>query len=379
MPWKECTPVSERLEFVALARGPDANLSLLSRRFRISRRTAYKWLTRARAGCGVANQSRRPLHCPRRTPAAVEALVCQLREQHPAWGGRKLRRRLQNLGVDSVPAASTITGILDRNGLLHADRRLRRDWQRFQEPAPNRTWQMDFKGHFPTARGPCHPLTVIDDHSRFNLCLAACPDERRQTVQAELTLVFQRYGLPDRILTDNGPPWAAATLAPHTRLSAWLIRNGISVAHGRPAHPQTQGKDERFHRSLVVEVIHSRPVWSDLAAVQVAFNAWRHVYNFERPHEALGLEVPATRYTPSWREYCPNLPPIEYGTEDIVRRVQAGGFIAYKGRLLRVGKALVGEPVALRPTGEDGVWDVYYCHQVVRRLDLASSEEEAEV
>lgn len=377
MPWREYTRMSQRSEFLAFAQASDVNLSQLSRQFGISRKTAYKWLGRANGGWQpLEDHSRRPLRSPNKTPLATEALVCDLRLHHPAWGGRKLRRRLQDQGVNAVPAPSTITGILRRNGLLDSGRRQKRDWQRFEEAVPNRTWQMDFKGHFPAGRCRCHPLTVIDDYSRFNLCLAACPDERRPTVQEQLTAVFRRYGLPERILTDNGPPWAATGQAPHTRLSAWLIRNGISVIHGHPFHPQTQGKDERFHRTLQVEVILRRPAWHDLEELQSAFDAWRRVYNFERPHDALGLQTPASRYEPSRREFSASLPEIEYWPGDEVRRVRDGGLVKFKGRLYRVGKAFLGEPVALRSSA-DGVWDVYYCQERIRRIDL--TEDEAEV
>ncbi len=379
MPWRESTCMSLRLEFTSSARAPDANVTQLCRRFGISRKTGYKWLLRfAREGpSGLTEHSRRPLHSPRRTAPDAEARVTALRELHPGWGGRKLNRRLRDQGVSPVPAPSTITGILARNGLLNQDRRLQRDWQRFEAEAPNRLWQMDFKGHIPAGSKRCHPLTVLDDHSRFNLCLAACADELSDTVQAQLTSVFQRYGLPDRITTDNGSPWGSSGQGLYTRLSAWLMRLGVRVGHSRPHHPQTQGKDERFHRTLRLEVISRRAVWHDLKELQQAFDAWRDVYNFERPHEALGLEVPSSRYQASLRSFPAVLPPIEYELGDDVRRVRDTGRIKFQGRLVAVGKAFVGKPVAIRPAG-DGVWDVYYCHQRIARIDLQASAESLE-
>jgi transposase InsO family protein len=273
-----------------------------------------------------------------------------------------------------VPAASTITGILAREGLLRPGRRLQRDWQRFEAEAPNELLQMDFKGHVPAGRQRCHPLTIIDDHSRFSLCIAACTDERRETVQTQLTKVFERYGLPERILTDNGSPWGSAGQGDHTRLTAWLIRLGIGVSHGRPHHPQTQGKNERFHRTLVAEVLSRKAVWRDIDELQRAFDAWRDVYNFERPHDALGLDVPASRYRPSPRPFPSPLPPVEYECGAEVRKVRDNGQIKFGGRLWFVGKAFYGEPVAIRPVAAD-VWDVYYCRQVIAHLDPTTRDE----
>jgi transposase InsO family protein len=375
MPWRECTRMSERRELVGLASVDEARVSQLSRSFGVSRKTVYKWLRRhaAEGGGGLADRSRRPHQSPGRTTAALESLVCQLRAQHPAWGGRKLHHRLIDLGLSGVPAPSTITGILRRNGLLSDARRLRRDWQRFEAPEPNDLWQMDFKGHFATDQGRCHPLTVLDDHSRFSICLAACTNERAETVRGHLSHAFELYGLPRRMLMDNGSPWGSEWAHPHTHLTAWLIRRGVSVYHGRAYHPQTQGKDERFHRTLKLEVISARPVWSDLVQVQQDFDLWRDVYNLERPHEAVANRPPASRYRPSPRRLPSELGPIEYDPGCEVRRVQDKGRISFRGRVYVISKAFIGEPVALRETGE-GVWDVYYCHQRLISLDLTLPE-----
>jgi transposase InsO family protein len=299
MPWKESTLTSQRSEFIAFARAPGANISELCRRFAISRKTAYKWLSRNALSRDLHDHRRRPARSPRRTSPGVEAHVIALRQRYPFYGGRKIRRLLLRDGVERPPAPSTITAILARNGLLSPQRRRTRNWQRFEAAAPNALWQMDFKGHFPLSTGRCHPLTVLDDHSRFCLALAACPDEQGITVQQQLVSVFQCYGLPERMLVDNGPPWGSSGQGSHTRFSAWLIRLGVTVSHGRPFHPQSQGKDERFHRTLKLEVVSQRPVWHSLPDVQAAFDGWRPHYNFERPHEALGFEVPASRYAPA--------------------------------------------------------------------------------
>jgi hypothetical protein len=229
-------------------------------------------------------------------------------------------------------------------------------------------WQMDFKGHFATEEGRCHPLTVLDDHSRYCVGLQACADEQGTTVQNRLTSIFRRYGLPRRMLMDNGPPWRGDG-SRWTPLTVWLMRLGVGVCHGRPYHPQTQGKDERFHRTLDVELLQGRP-WASVAACQEAFDPWRSMYNLRRPHEALGLATPGTRYTISLRVFPETLPPIEYGPNDIVRKVQGKGRISFRHGLYWVGRAFRGYRVGLRPTERDGVLAVFFAQEQVATVDL---------
>jgi len=372
MPWQEVSTVSLREEFCALARAEGANVSELCRRFGISRKTGYKWLGRyAAAGvAGLADASRRPATMPRLTNADRTARVLALRDAHPTWGGRKLRRRLEDLG-ETPPAASTITAILRRADRLASSGQTHHPaWQRFEAPAPNDLWQLDFKGHFAMAKGRCHPLHLLDDHSRVVLGLVACPNEQLETVQCELTAIFRRAGLPWRLLCDNGPPWGSFHGGPElTTLGAWLIRLGIRVSHGRPYHPQTQGKLERANRTLAADVL-ATPRYPDLPACQRAFDAWRHGYNHERPHEALGLATPMSRYAMSPRPFPEVLPPLTYEEGGLIRTVQPNGLVGFRGREVTAGRALAGQPVALRPTTTDGVWEVRYAHQLLRTLDL---------
>jgi transposase InsO family protein len=372
MPWQQVTLMSQRKEFVVLAMVDGANMAHLCQRFGISRRIGYKWLARylKEGEAGLFDRCRRPRASPGLTPAALEEAVLRVREDHPAWGGRKIRARLQALGWVAVPAASTITAILKRHGKIDPAESLKhRAWQRFEAAFPNDLWQMDFKGHFAVVQGRCHPLTVLDDHSRYALGLEACADERTATVKERLTGIFRRYGLPQRILVDNGSPWGADWEHPYTPLTVWLLRLGLGVTHARPCHPQTLGKDERFHRTLKAEVLtYCRGL--ELPQCQPRFDAWRLVYNLERPHEALGLAVPASRYRVSPRSFPETLPPIVYGPDDQVRRVQADGSISYRQQELRVGKAFRGELVALRPTSSDGVWEVVFCNQRITKIDL---------
>jgi len=354
--------MSEKKEFVSLALREEANISRLCRYFQVSRKTGYKWLNRYRreGEGGLGDRSRRPRSSPGATPPLLEAAVLEMRQAHPAWGGRKIQARLQAQGWTQVPAASTITNILHRHGLIDPEESARHQaWRRFEAEAANDLWQMDFKGHIPAARGRCHPLTVLDDHSRFALGVEACADERGVTVQERLTRIFRRYGLPRKILVDNGSPWGSDWEHPYTPLTVWLLRLGLQVGHSRPKHPQTLGKDERFHRTLKVEVLQYC-LGLELTQCQVRFDAWRPIYNLERPHEALGLAPPVSRYRESPRSF-PESPAVwDYGPGDQVRKVQAEGWFSFQGREFRVSKAFRGQEVALRPTLCDEVYEVFF-------------------
>lgn len=355
-----------------LARAPGANVAELCRRFAVSRSNGYKWLARheAEGGSGLAERSRRPRQSPAQSSAPVEARVLEVRQAHPAWGGRKIRRVLQRQGLAEPPSASTITAILHRHGRLDGPGAgERRDRVRFEHPEPNDLWQMDFKGHFALAQGRCHPLTVLDDHSRYALEIGACRDELGETVKGRLEAVFKRYGLPRRILADNGAPWGTAGSSQrHTWLTVWLLDLGVGVAHGRPYHPQTQGKEERSHRTLKAEVLDQRLETLDQA--QDAFDRWREVYNAVRPHEALQLDTPASRYHVSPRRWPKLVSPPDYEPQAIVRKVHDGGWISFRGRPIKCPKAFVGRRLALRATHLDGVFDLCYRSHLLAQLDL---------
>jgi len=352
----------------------DVNKRELCRRFGISPKTGYKWVRRyQREGVqGLADRSRRPYRSPSRTNEAIAQEVIRLRaESLNCWSGRKLARQLANHGGPQL-APSTINGILRRAGLIDpALSAAATPWQRFERGVPNELWQMDFKGHFALVDGQrCHPLTVLDDHSRFSVVLSACADERAETVQTAVTAAFRRCGLPGAMLMDNGAPWAACHEHSWTAFSLWLVRLGIKVCHGRAYHPQTQGKDERFHRTLKFELLRHFN-FTSLAHCQCEFDRFRDRYNLERPHDALALDTPASRYRPSPIPFPETLPLIEYPAGLEVRKVQSGGRLSYRGREFHVSLALRGLPVALRPVPEaDSQREVLFCHQAITRIDL---------
>lgn len=376
MPWMEQSRMSLRQEFCALAGVPGMTITELSARFGISRKTAYKWLQRRQAegDAGLDDRSRRPQTSPRQTPPAMVERVLEVRAVY-GWGGRKISIYLRQLGVAEAPAPSTITAILARHGAERAETRLAvppTRWQRFAADQPNDLWQLDFKAPAPVREGTIHPLLILDDHSRFVVGLRASPNQQHDTVRAALTAVFQRYGLPARLLSDNGSPWGTSHQGagvPLTRLTAWLIRLGITISHGRPYHPQTQGKVERCHQTLGAEVL-SRTATLTLAELEDRFADWRLVYNAWRPHDALAGASPISRYTPSPRALPDEPPPLLYEPGDRVARVSAQGVITLERKRYYVSAAIPGDPVAVRPTAEPDIVAIWYGPQFVKLVDL---------
>jgi transposase InsO family protein len=373
VPWKEATPVSQRTEFISLTRSQAISVSELARRFGISRKTAYKWIDRRSSGEPLEDRSRRPERSPGKTAGLLEDAVVALRHQHPCWGGRKLAKVLSNRGHIAVPAPSTITDILRRHGLLTPPTKgAPHVWQRFEHPSPNDLWQMDFKGSIDVGQGRCDPLTVLDDHSRYNLVLRATTDQRGSTVKHALIEAFRRFGLPLRMNMDNGNPWGIPSgRSRHlSTFAIWLVEVGIELSWSAPAHPQTNGKEERFHRSFNAEVVRGRS-FADLRQAQQSFDQWRTIYNEVRPHEALAMAVPADRYRPSPRAFPDVLPEIDYAPQDIRLKVDQRGRTRLLHRPFVVSTALAGRVIAARPSDtQDGLYDLYFSHQHIGEIDL---------
>lgn len=371
MPWEEVNKMSLREEFATFALSKSVPLVELCRRYNISRPTGYKWICRYKCQGreGLLDRSHRPMRIRGHISPAIEREIISLRKEIPDWGARKILAQLRTKGIRSVPTERTITNVLRRNGLIQQGTKPRQEkWKRFERPVPNSLWQMDFKGKVMTLEGWVHPLTVLDDHSRFSICLKAMPNEQGIGVKDVLTTTFQRYGLPDTILADNGSPWGNTPDRPLTWLSVWLMRLGIRVTHSRPAHPQTMGKDERFHRTLNQELLRHYQ-WRGLAHMQSAFDPWRDRYNYRRPHDSLGVEVPAEHYQPSLRTYPEKLPEPEYNGMEI-RGVDVSGRLSYKGKAWKVSYAFAGQKVGIRPDETDGLLDVFFFHNKIKQLDL---------
>lgn len=374
MPWNKVEPVMQRTELIEKILLPGANISDLCARYSISRKTLYKWLARYEAHGlgGLKDQSKAPKSSRHKISFELETLIANTHQQFPYWGPRKLRNYLLNeTKRQDIPAVSTIARALKRQGcqvinnLKSSPAKIR-----FERTSPNDLWQMDFKGSFMTKAHRCHPLTILDDHSRFSIKLKACRDEQGKTVKSQLIQSFKQYGLPKQINVDNGSPWGDSASNNHTWLAIWLIKQGVMLSHSAPYHPQTNGKDERFHRTLKLEVLHDR-LYKHCEEMQCAFDDWRHVYNHKRPHDALNGKAPSSRYQESNRTYSDQLKTAEYEEGEIVRRVDLGnGSFGFKGKRYKAGKALQGEYIAIRETEVSGEYSMFFMDVFIKKFSL---------
>ena len=370
MAWRETSVAKERLEFVLRARDMCAGgFAALCREYGISRPTGYLWVQRAEEGFwvleSVRDRPRRPLQSPHQTAAWLEERVVWWRRRE-GWGAKKIRECLLGEGL-ALPVI-TINRILKRRGLLEGQDRQTRAARRFERGEPNELLQMDFKGDYRVREGKCYPLTVVDDHSRYALGLYALGDQRGESVQRCLLEVFERCGVPAGMLMDHGSPWWSTTnVFGLTRLSVWLLKQGIQLSYSGVNHPQTQGKVERLHRTLKESLRH-HGVPETLSGFAEALARFQRVYNEERPHEALGMKVPSRYYQPSGKAYQPRPREWEYPSGAIVRRLNRQGVLQCPGGRRFVCEALAGERVQIEALGEH--WLVKYRHQYVREIDL---------
>ena len=376
MPWHETEPMKERHQFIAQYDSGLYSLSELAARFGISRKTAYKWLARYhKQGLeGLLDHSRAPLSCPHRTPENVVDAIRAAREQHPSWGPRKLRPWLERHYPDLaslLPAPSTIGDILQREGLLLSKPRRRR-WPHPNPAcpaplAPNQVWSADFKGDFCTLDGQvCYPLTIEDGYSRFLFACQVLPSVARVGVQPIFERVFEHYGLPEAIRTDNGPPFASTAICGLTRLNVWWLKLGIRHQRIEPGHPQQNGRHERMHRTLKAETL--RPPAANPEGQQGCFDTFLLEYNTERPHEALGNRTPASVYCPSVRPYPAQLPEPSYSGHLQVRQVSNAGCFRFHTRQVFISDALIKEYIGLEET-DDGIWSIWFYDVLLARLD----------
>jgi transposase InsO family protein len=338
----------------------------LCREFDISRPAGYEWLRRYEEGGveAIAERSRRPQHSPRRKQEAIEQQVIALRRRYPDWGARKLRVLLKEQGVEL--GRNTIHRILLRHHLVRPEDQHEPAVQRFERSRPNELWQMDFKGPklWHQAVGP---LSVLDDHSRYLIALQAVGSTRSEVVREQLETTFQHCGVPEAMLMDHGVPWwSARSSGGMTELSLWLMRQGVELHWSRVRHPQTQGKVERFHGELQRALARRRVLVPD---VQAWLDEFRWEHNHVRPHEALGMERPASRWQPSERRYDPQPPRWEYPAGAKVLKVDSQGKLTLAGRNWKISGALAGEWVQVVKLGERR--QVYYCSTLVREIDLA--------
>lgn len=380
MPWKVDAVSNLRLALCHAVRRLQRPVAAVAREFAVSRKTAHKWLKLydhanahdcAVAAAALADRSRRPAHSPGRTDAQIERQVLAVRDRF-GWGPRKIHAfLLQQAQRDAVvppilPSIRTLGAILARNKRLRAPLVDPPPLQCFERQRPNQLWQVDHKGPVEVQRARVAPFTVIDDHSRYCLAFKPCDDKTMATAFGILWQLFADAGLPDAILSDNAFNAAGVVGPGLSWFDARLIRLGIRPLHGRPYHPQTQGKCERFHGSAVREFIFFNARRDDRAHFDADVERWRSVYNTLRPHEALGDRPPVERWRPAERKRPPTLPEPDYQPQHVTRKIGSCGEITFRGYSILVGRGLVGERVRVHEADDE--LQVFYCAQRVRTL-----------
>lgn len=368
MPWARTDVNNERVKFVIRAASGRERVATLCREFGISRPTGYRWRSRFQSGgslvAAVRERSRRPLHSPAQTDLAKEWRVVELRRQY-GWGAKKIRVLLEEEGI-SLPL-TTVHRILKRRDLIGLKESHAPALERFERAAPNELWQMDGKGEYRASDGICYPLSILDDHSRYAVGLYALGAFSAEKIYPCLVRTFERYGVPRDMLMDRGTTWWSTTNGYGlTWLSVRLIEQGIGLLYGRVRHPQTQGKVERFHRTLD-EAIRHRGKPQQMSQWPEALEEFRQVYNERRPHEALGMQRPVERYRASPRSYQPQPRAWEYPEASTVRRLNPAGCLYWEGQNWFVCEALAERWVRVEEVNQLLV--VSYRHMYVREID----------
>jgi len=356
--------MEQREKFVAEATEGNDTITALCGKYGISRKTGYKWINRAAEGLQLCDQSRRPNRQPSKTAEELEALIIQTRRSHPAWGGRTIRAALEASGIEGLPSDKTCCNILKRNGLIEpAEAVKHRAFQRFEKHHCNEMWQTDFKGDFLLGNGVrCYPLTILDDHSRYSIRIE--PKVSATDVKSSFIAAFREYGLPNSVLSDNGSQFAGA----HQGLSAFerfLMDLDILPIHGRPIHPQTQGKIERFHRTFKQEALREKP--SDMAEAAAKFENWRWLYNEVRPHHALGMKTPGSIYQPSTRAYYEPRPYV-YDEGAKLVKVNNWGYLRFGPIRLFLSEAMADTRVEVR-FAENDKFSIIYRNYMIASVD----------
>lgn len=374
MPWSQTSPMDQRTQFIADYLRASLSTTDLCALYGVSRKTGYKWIDRyLRHGpAGLDERSCKPRASPNQTDQEIVTAILEVRRRHPSWGAKKLLVLLHKGHPRwDLPGRSTVCDILSRHGLVPKQRQRRRIGHPGKPTstilAPNDLWCADYKGQFKTGNGLyCYPLTVTDGYSRYLLSCQALDSTAVAGAKPVFTRIFKEYGLPTRIRTDNGVPFATTTLARLSALSAWWVRLGVMPELIEPGKPQQNGRHERMHRTLKDET--TRPAAGSLSAQQRKFNHFRDEFNNERPHEALDQQTPASQYQPSLREMPNKIPPLEYPDRFEVRYVSANGGIRWNRDWVNVSSVCIGEYVGFEEI-DDGIWNVYFGPLKLGRFD----------
>lgn len=370
MPWKEQSVAMKREEFVKRVLLHEAGKSALCQEYGISRPTGDKWIARYQNGESLKDQSRAPFRKANKTSPETEKLLLEYRRSHPAIGAVKTKKILENQGTLGLPSASTVNAIFKRNGCItHEASQAATPYQRYEKAQPNEMWQADFKGHFALKDGVrCHPLNIIDDHSRFNLCSDAMLTETFDEVRPTMIRLFEEYGMPFSFLCDNGNPWGVVQSTGFSRFEVWLMELGVLTLHGRVWHPQTQGKDESFNRSMTRELLRYSE-FENKADAQRKFDEYRFFYNNERPHFALNLDVPVEHYTPSERTMPKNIEDWQYPAGYELHKIKKTGFLTYGGQGYFLSEAFANKWIAVRESHIPGNISLFFRQFRIGRID----------
>lgn len=347
MPWRNKSVEELRKEFVIAAKDC-TNFSALCREFNITRKTGKKWILRYDSGQSLSDQSRRPHNIANRTSKETEELIVSTRLDNPGWGAKTIHKVLSNQGYINLPCIKTVNNILNRYGCIAPEESLKhKPFIRFEKDACNDMWQTDFKGQFKTADGLyCYPLDILDDHSRFLIRIAAFPNMKNVVIPT-FKAAFEEYGMPMSILSDNGAEFAGFRHG-FTQFEKWLMNHNILPIHGRMKHPQTQGKIERFHRTMKSELLNHN-IFSDLSDADKALNEWRLKYNNTRPHQALDMKCPAQVYQPSQRTYTDKIQPFDYSGTNHIIKVNSWGYVRFDKWQVYLSETFAGEYIEFRP------------------------------
>ena len=372
MPWERRTGEDQRKEF-AQAALQSSNFSALCREFGIDRHTGYKWLSRYINGQPLSDRSRRPFTSPSRTPLEVEQLILALRAENPGWGARTIREVLVQQGHREIPCAKTVNNILNRYGCIAPEESLKRKpFVRFEKELCNQMWQTDFKGEFRMGdNNYCFPLDIIDDHSRFAIKVAPHLSTANVVIPM-FTEAFREFGLPDSILSDNGAQFSGFKKG-YTQFERWLMDLDILPIHGRVKHPQTQGKIERFHRTMKQELLKHTTI-SDIADAEIKLSAWREKYNHVRPHEALGMKRPAEVYEPSRRAYSETIEKYEYGGQYHVIKVNSWGYVRFDKWQIYLSESMINQHIEFRPSPNGETFVACYRNFKIAEFDTENGQ-----
>ena len=371
MPWKDISKTMIREEFVKRVLLNKETKTALCNEYGISRPTGDKWLKRYLNGESLSDRSKAPFKTANKTSPDMEKLILDYRESHPTIGAVKIRRILQNKGYEKVPSSSTVNAILKRNGYISPEAsRAATPNKMFVKNFPNDMWQADFKGNFLLDnKKRCYPLNVIDDHSRMCLCSQALESEGYEAVLPVFLNLFKEYGLPFSLLCDNGNPWGTSHKGGFTNFEVYLMELGVLVMHGRIFHPQTQGKEESFNRSMKRELLNLRN-FTDIPDAQKHFDEYRKFYNFEKPHHSLNLDVPAQHYKESRLKLPEKIYDWDYPNECKARKISSKGYLYYAKTWYYLSEAFADKIVAVRESSIQGFANVYFRKFKIARINI---------